>query len=125
MIRKAFGLTALGFAVAACSNAPTEAPANLAGDWVATGYWCESDIPEEKLTITIKGDVVTATKITGDNCVPANTVSWTGTYSDGQIPVKFTVSNGPGAPLSEIDEVMTINADGTITGYGTTLTRAE
>lgn len=42
---------------------------DLNGVWIAEGYTCDANIPQEEIRIQQTGISVVATKITGDNCV--------------------------------------------------------
>ncbi len=113
-------------AVAACGQSSSSLPASLAGEWTADGFFCETDQPAERLAISVSGSSVKATKTTGDGCVPAGMVSWEGTYADNTINGDFHVAlEGPGGPVTTQDAVFTVNADGTITGVGLTMKRAQ
>jgi hypothetical protein len=42
-----------------------------------------------------KGETVTATKITGDDCITAGEITWRGTFKQGSFTVQLHVSDGP------------------------------
>ena len=45
---------------------------NISGNWTAEGYTCgDQTLPEQKVKITEEGDVFTAIKSIGNNCMPA------------------------------------------------------
>jgi hypothetical protein len=45
---------------------------DISGNWTANGYTCDAEtLLEEKIKIEKNGDVFTAIKMTGDNCIPA------------------------------------------------------
>ncbi len=53
---------------------------DLTGFWIATGYQCPiGTFHTEKIHITQNGNQITATKITGDPCVPAGSLTFTAT----------------------------------------------
>jgi hypothetical protein len=82
---------------------------SLAGTWMARGYTCSGNVPaEEEINVTQVGDFATATKVTGDDCVPAGSLTWRGTVSGESFPVQVQVSNGPGTPFHFRDATMTI-----------------
>jgi len=68
---------------------------NLTGTWLGTGYTCRGNEPPEKVRIVHKGDTVTATKVTGDDCITAGEITWRGTFKQGSFTVQHHVSDGP------------------------------
>jgi hypothetical protein len=60
---------------------------NLSGLWIASGYVCQYGvvIPEEKVRIQHVGNVVTAIKEKGDDCIRSGEITFTGKY-DGTKP---------------------------------------
>jgi hypothetical protein len=94
---------------------------NLSGIWIAEGYNCgDNNQLQEMIRITVSGKQVTATKKTGDNCVPAGEITWKGTYKKNSFPVKFRVSDGPNTALRWIDETVKIISKKTLKSYGVT-----
>ncbi len=78
------------------------APPSFAGTWMARGYSCfgpNPPPPEEQIKVTQVGDAVTATKVVGDDCVPAGAIAWEGNAQGDSFPVQVQVSNGPKTPL--------------------------
>jgi hypothetical protein len=66
---------------------------DLSGLWIASGYVCQKGVtvPEEKVRIQYMGNVVTAIKEKGDECIRSGEVTFTGKY-DGTtttIPVEM------------------------------------
>jgi hypothetical protein len=63
---------------------------NLEGQWIAEGYNCENltDLSED-INIQMKDSVFYATKITGDNCIPAGDTSWYGELNTDKITGKI------------------------------------
>jgi hypothetical protein len=60
-------------------------PEDFNGIWLGKTYVCEGQVIEERVEIVQEGDMLTATKIDGDQCVLAGTVTFEGTLSaDGQ-----------------------------------------
>ena len=84
------------------SKAPTPPNAGpipaLAGRWSATGYTCpdNSAPPREDVEIAQSGAAVTATKLTGDNCVAVSSVTWRGTARGISFPVEVQVGTPQG-----------------------------
>jgi len=79
---------------------PIEAnAAGLAGTWLAAGYTCtDSSVPpEEEILIAVDHDLATATKVIGDNCVPAGSITWRGAVRGDSFPIEIWVG-GIGAP---------------------------
>ncbi|MEZ4942154.1 MAG: papain-like cysteine protease family protein [Saprospiraceae bacterium] len=74
----------LAVVVASCCITCTpekEEPLNLSGTWIGTGYQCPiGDYHRETVQITHEGNSITAVKITGDPCVPAGNVTFSGTF---------------------------------------------
>ena len=63
---------------------------DLNGEWVGEGYKCGFKTSQETVTIAQKGNSVDATKITGDNCVPAGTRTFVGTLNGEKIQATWT-----------------------------------
>jgi hypothetical protein len=52
----------------------------LQGTWTGYGYYCErkGNKLTERVSLSVRGNYLTATKITGDHCVPAGNITlWT------------------------------------------------
>ena len=64
---------------------------DLSGSWLAHGYICRGAVPEEKVRIQHKGNVVTAIKEKGDECIRSGEVTFTGKYDGTKttIPVEM------------------------------------
>jgi hypothetical protein len=64
---------------------------DLSGSWLANGYICQGAVPEEKVRIQHKGNVVTAIKEKGDECIRSGEVTFTGKYDGTKttIPVEM------------------------------------
>jgi hypothetical protein len=64
---------------------------DLSGSWLANGYICRGAVPEEKVRIQHKGNVVTAIKEKGDECIRSGEVTFTGKYDGTKttIPVEM------------------------------------
>ena len=64
---------------------------DLSGSWLANGYICRGAVPEEKVSIQHKGNVVTAIKEKGDECIRSGEVTFTGKYDGTKttIPVEM------------------------------------
>jgi|TARA_R110000744_G_C19192233_1_gene544017 hypothetical protein len=69
---------------------------NLCGIWYGYGYPCSGEIFNEIILIQHEGNLVTATKLTGDNCVNAGQMAWQGVFT--QTP--FNVNTTLGSPTS-------------------------
>jgi len=78
-----------------CGKPQNLSPASrLAGIWMGYGYDCVLDEePPERIRIQVDGGTITAIKITGDDCIRAGEVTWTGTFSKGKFPVRIQVSD--------------------------------
>ena len=75
------------------ANIRKSARIDLAGLWIASGYVCQEGVtvPEEKVRIQYMGNVFTAIKEKGDECIRSGEVTFTGKY-DGTtttIPVEM------------------------------------
>ena len=96
--------------VMAASN--IEGTSSLTGLWLAYNYACNGTLPPEQIDIEQVGNDLTATKITGDDCVPADEITWMGTFQSGDYPIQFDVqvqvSSGPGTNLYFVDGTATI-----------------
>ena len=64
---------------------------DLSGSWLGNGYICRGAVPEEKVRIQHKGNVVTAIKEKGDECIRSGEVTFTGKYDGTKttIPVEM------------------------------------
>jgi hypothetical protein len=64
---------------------------DLSGLWLASGYICGAVVPEEKVMIQHIGNVVTAIKEKGDECIRSGEVTFTGKYDGTKttIPVEM------------------------------------
>jgi len=64
---------------------------DLSGLWLASGYICRAVVPEEKVSIQHIGDIVTAIKEKGDECIRSSEVTFTGKYDGTKttIPVEM------------------------------------
>jgi hypothetical protein len=63
---------------------------DLNGEWLGEGYKCGFKTSQEKVQIVQKGNSVEATKITGDNCVPAGNNTFSGTLDGNKIQATWT-----------------------------------
>jgi len=90
--------------------AGSTASVNVNGVWIGSGYTCEAGVPPRSETVQIvqSGTTVTATKVTGDNCVQAGQVTWKGTRTGDSFSAQCQVSNGPGGGLSFLGCTVTI-----------------
>ena len=66
------------------SHAETEKQ-DLTGKWLGKGYRCGPNETDQEISITQNGNKVTATKITGDDCIGAGQKTWEGIISGSQI----------------------------------------
>ena len=112
----------------AAGNPPSVAPSgpsSLAGKWMGSGYTCPrgSPQPDEQVSIADEGGTLTATKVTGDNCIGAGEVTWRGVASGTSFPVQTQVSS-PGAPHKFVDARVTVRGPDLIAleGPGWTVT---
>ena len=80
---------------------------DINGEWLGQGYACETIKYTEKISIShdLKDGKVTATKITGDPCVPAGYVTFFGNYDGKTSSFEVTWYGGsPHNPASATDE---------------------
>lgn len=71
---------------------------SLAGEWKATGYICNGDIPEEIIIITLDNKKIEAKKIKGDDCIRSGEVTFTAILTEGipgTFPAKLNVTDKP------------------------------
>lgn len=76
---------------------------DLNGNWTAKGYTCPggTSIPTETVGIVQSQGKITATKVTGDPCVPAGKVTFTGIYDESKKIYNLTWTTGSSsAPAS-------------------------
>ncbi len=100
--------------------------ADLQGNWEATGYNCPKPVTHEKIKIKLNGNKLIATKIVGDDCVPAGQVTWEGTLNEKAITGRGHVSSGVGTPLSWISITINVEDKNTLKGfYGCTYRRIK
>ncbi len=91
--------------------------ADLTGNWEAAGYGCDPPIPLQKIKIQLKGTKLIATKITGDDCVPAGNVTWEGTLNGNVITAQGKVSSGAKTPMRWIPVTITVIDKNTLQGF--------
>ncbi|MEZ4621949.1 MAG: hypothetical protein R2867_41460, partial [Caldilineaceae bacterium] len=85
---------------------------NLTGEWLAEGYTCKGTEPPEKIIIEHKEGLVTATKITGDDCISAGEITWVGVFQEKEFIVQVQVSHGPNTARSFTEgKIQVINND--------------
>jgi len=109
-------------------NTQPKQKVDLTGAWIGKGYSCEQGGLSEQVEITIKGNYLTAKKITGDNCVPAGNITFQGTLPDSlsegsSFPVTFTVGS-PTNPASgkSVQDLTVLNIN-SFSSYGVKFTR--
>lgn len=75
---------------------------NLTGTWVSDDYDCPWGVAHtEVVTIIQDGDRITGTKVTGDDCVPAGEVTFSGVLrADSETVSVSWVVGHPHAPAS-------------------------
>jgi hypothetical protein len=111
----------IGLAVSGISIGFTPANAagiNLAGTWDGTGYTCGQGVLTEKVQVSTSPNSLVATKITGDDCVPAGNITFQGTLpttpliAGSSFPVTFTLGN-PANPASTttLSDLFVLNAN--------------
>jgi len=76
--------------------------ANLSGEWIAAGYSCNGPQDPEHIKIEQKGASVTATKISGDDCIAAGSITWRGQFKDGSFSNMQMQVGFPNQPKSFI-----------------------
>ena len=101
------------------------------GNWIGEGYGCERGGLSERVRINIDGNSLTATKITGDNCVPSGNVTFRGTIPNSvskgsSFPVTWTMGS-PDKPVSgRTSQSLTILDDNSFSSsLGHKFTRAK
>ena len=88
------------------ANTPTS-PAPLVGLWDARGYTCVDpngnlyDIPTEIIKITEENGRFIGTKMTGDPCVPANSLTFQGTRDGSKLTIRFYTGTPGAEPVLE------------------------
>lgn len=94
---------------------------DLSGSWLAHGYICRDAVPEEKVRIQHKGDVVTAIKEKGDECIRSGEVTFTGKYDGTKttIPVEMQMRrpNASTYPLRVPAFLEIVDADSLVLVY--------
>ena len=92
---------------------------DLTGEWTAKGFFCEVAQPDQ--TIGIEHDLstgeVVATKITGDKCVPAGSVSFTAMF-DGKLsifPFVGTVGTPTNPSNATLDGLIRVDDENSMT----------
>jgi hypothetical protein len=98
---------------------------DLAGLWESEDYYCEGPRPREELEITVNGTLITATKVTGDNCVNAGQKTWEGDYADGQIAGVMYLGSPSSTQLYEEPTTLTVQDIDTITTSQMTFRRVK
>jgi hypothetical protein len=69
-------------------------PVDLTGEWIGTGYRCTADTDIERVKIVHEGSNITATKITGDQCVPAGSTTFEGSFDNKTKTGNVTFTTG-------------------------------
>ncbi|WP_103670501.1 Cyclin D1-binding domain-containing protein [Pseudanabaena sp. BC1403] len=100
------------------------------GNWIGEGYGCERGGLSERVRINIDGNSLTATKITGDNCVPSGNVTFRGTIPNSvskgsSFPVTWTIGT-PDRPASgSTSQPLTILDANSFSSFGAKFTRVK
>tara|TARA_R110002012_G_scaffold6881_1_gene32827 strand:+ start:2833 stop:3351 length:519 start_codon:yes stop_codon:yes gene_type:complete len=74
-------------------------PNSLCGIWYGYGYPCSGEIFTEIVLIQHEGNLITATKLTGDDCVNAGQIAWQGFFTQNPFNVNTTLGS-PTSPNS-------------------------
>lgn len=85
-----------------CGEDVSNPETDLSGSWIGEGYLCGGAVYSENIRIdhdTKTGKVV-ATKVTGDPCVPAGNVTFSGVYN-GKDP-SFAATYTIGTPINPV-----------------------
>jgi hypothetical protein len=61
------------------------------GFWIGYGYNCGGDTSDQRVEIRQSGNKVTATKITGNKCVPAGLSTWEGVFNSHPFRGQFRI----------------------------------
>jgi hypothetical protein len=69
-------------------------PVDLTGEWIGTGYRCTADTDIERVKIVHEGSNIIATKITGDQCVPAGSTTFKGSFDNKTKVGNITFTTG-------------------------------
>ncbi|WP_373511484.1 hypothetical protein [Persicitalea sp.] len=108
---KRFLLLLLLSTAISCKKKSDLQPESISGQWVGKGYECPTGtaIPEEIVEIVEDQGKITATKKTGDQCVPAGKVTFTGTYDEAKkiYNLKWTTGT-PNSPASSTSTAGTL-----------------
>jgi len=127
------GLSLLSMNCKKKDSTPPDTRINLTGTWDATGYQCTSGviIPSEEISIihNLGSGDITATKVTGDDCVTAGNITFSGIYngSTTSFPATF-VTGSVAAPNSSTTNstIVVTNSKSLTTTFGTeTITYAK
>lgn len=94
---------------------PTEG-LNLSGIWQGYGYWCRSrsKLLQEIIEIEQNGNSIVATKITGDDCVPAGSPTFSGKLDT--IHITWTTGYPKSPACCKTKGTLTILDNNTMTG---------
>jgi hypothetical protein len=70
---------------------------NLSGLWMAYGYICQPGVvvPEEKVRIEHVGNIITAIKEKGDDCIRSGEIAFTGKYDGTKPTVPVEIQTRP------------------------------
>jgi hypothetical protein len=112
------------------SKIAAKKPIDLNGEWVGKDYDCESRTSEEMVHVTASGNSITATKTTGDRCVPAGNVTFQGTSSGvlsvgSSFPVTWTIGTPQKPASTKSSSNLTINSEDSFSSRGITFTRVR
>ena len=118
-VKQIFPLLGIILLAAGCSK-----ERGLSGTWMGNNYQCNGTYNEE-VRIEQSGTSITATKITGDPCVPAGNVTFTGTKSGTDTYAVTCTVGTPSNPASSTNTgTLTVVDDNTlkVTGSGMNVT---
>jgi hypothetical protein len=100
---------------------------DVTGLWIASGYVCQrvggapENVPEQRVRIQYVGNIITAIKEKGDDCIRSGEVTFTGKY-DGTKPtipveVQMRYANMSTKPRSETALLEIISSDALVLVY--------
>jgi hypothetical protein len=84
----------LSFILPITKISSAQSTTNLSGIWLGAGYACRGPVKEpEIIDIVHKSDVVTATKIVGDDCIKSGELTWRGVFSRSPFRIDMNVTS--------------------------------
>ena len=108
-------LVLLALAFLRGGNTTDTAPLTLTGFWVGEGYTCVDGSPSsQEIFVREEEELVIATKVSGDDCIGKDEVTWQGVRNGDEIAALYH-AKPVGGTLSELPIILTLTDGDTLT----------